>query len=695
MKSVWATLPFICIVFFAQAECCEASPNGDPPASGATDRLDRATTASHPPSVEPDSPTVEGKELDLCGHARKLHNQFETRQNGPGSPREGDDQTDVTHYFLDIEVIPEYDGPDVDAVRVEGVGTVDVMSTVDGLTMFTLDLRSTMTVNSVTGDMTGWTRVGDTIEITLNQTYNTGEAFQVVVDYVGYPQTGGFGAFKWWTRGDDLVVATLSEPWYAKYWWPCKDALDDKATMQMHCTVPDEFVVVSNGLDDGTELLAGDRIKYKWHETYPMIPYLASLAITNYKCYDQVYEYGGAESMPVPSFIYPDHWDYGLDEPLPDYKTGCDELPDMLDKLGVRYGLYPFINEKYGVVETGGTGGIGASMEHQTISSMSRVENYSDIMLHELAHQWWGDNVTCDTWYDIWLNEGFASYSEAVYRELKAGGGFSSYMNRMNNRRPGNPDAQVYRTNIGSTGAIFSTNAVYNKGAWVLHMLRHVMGDDPFFDALGDYRTTYEDDSATTAEFTASVSASFGRDLGWFTDQWVMNPGSPDYECAWLPDQVGAQHYLLLEITQTQDDRGYEWFTMPVDVEVTTGSGTATYVVWSMNEVDAFAIPVDGEPTAVELDPDPQRTSTLWILTYDDVDYVSPSGISAFCQGDLNEDGGVNGLDIQSFVDAVFETETWPVAWQRADMDFDGRCDVDDLPLFVNALLGLSECPGE
>ena len=577
-----------------------------------------ATTAAAHAAPRPDLLHLsEGKDGSLCSHARTLAEHIAAQQSETPSLREADANTDVTHCFLDIEIIPEYVNSNATAVKVEGTSTIDAQAAVDGLAEFTLDLRDNLTINSVTGDVSTWSRVGHTIEITLDQTYNTGEPFQVIVDYEGYPSSASFAAFKWWERNDNLVVATLSEPFYARYWWPCKDALNDKSTMQMHVTVPDSMVAVSNGLDDGTDVLSGGRIKYKWSETYPMIPYLASLAITNYERYDLQYTYddgGTRASMPVPCYLYPDHWDYGAGQPQSTYKTGCDELPIILEVLAQPYGLYPFVAEKYGVAETGGTGGIVASMEHQTISSMSRVNNFSDIMCHELAHQWWGDLVTCETWYDIWLNEGFASYSEPLYRELKPGGGTASYWARVNDRRPTFPDRQVYRTSISSTGDIFSGNDVYNKGSWVLHMLRHVMGDDAFFGAIADYRAAFADDSVTTAEFTASFSTSFGHNLEWFVNQWVMSPGSPDYEWNYATGTVAGQHYLKLAIWQEQDGEGYGLVTMPIDIRVTTSTGASVHTVWNDDWTEYYVIPIDGAPTNVEFDEDGGTSDRNWVL---------------------------------------------------------------------------------
>jgi hypothetical protein len=578
--------------------------------------------ASQPPvqeCAEPvalaEAPEDEGKDPGLCPHARAprlpLAPQLE------GALLEAESDTDVTHYFLELEIIPEYSGPTVTAVRVEGVNTIDLEPTVDGLTSFTLDLYGNLTVNAVTGDVSGFSRLGNTIEITLDRPYDIGEPIQVAVDYEGYPQSAAFGAFRWWLRNDGLLIATLSQPFFARYWWPCKDALDDKATMQMHVTVPSHLVALSNGLELGSKVLPGDRTRYLWQETYPMIPYLASLAIGGYERYELQYDYddGGAPaSMPVDCHVYPDHWDAGAGEPLAAQKAGCDELPGMLETLSAIFGEYPWIAEKYGVVETGGTGGLSASMEHQTLSSMWRLSNFSDIMAHELAHQWWGDEITCQTWYDIWLNEGFATYSEALYREHKTGGSISSYWSRMNTRRPSSPNAQVYRTSIDTTGAIFNLNAVYQKGAWVLHMLRHVIGEEGFLAALTDYRSAFQNGSATTEEFSNVVSSSFGQDLSWFTDQWVMNRGSPDYEWNYAAENIGGQDYLKLSIWQRQDLEGFGLFTMPIDIRVTTASGSSVHRLWNDDWNEYYVIPIDGPPIDVEFDADGGVSNRNWVL---------------------------------------------------------------------------------
>ncbi|MFH1417227.1 MAG: M1 family metallopeptidase [Planctomycetota bacterium] len=523
---------------------------------------------------------------------------------------------DVSHYLLDVEIIPEYDGKKVVAVKVGGVCTINARSEADGLTTFHLDLRRNMHVRSVSGDVKTWRHAHDVIFITLDRAYDKGESFEVAVDYDGYPDDGGWGAFSWWMRNDRLVVATLSDPFFARNWWPCEDALDDKATMQMHCTVPEGLVAVSNGVCEGVEPVWGGRVKYKWRERYPMCPYLAALTVAPFKRYESTYYYNEGDrsaSMPVISYLYPDHWDAERDEPLPDHKAGCDELLVMLDKFSERFGPYPFLREKYAVVEADG---LDANMEHQTVSSMTRVDKNSSILAHELAHQWWGDDVTCKTWQDIWLNEGFATYAEALYDELKPDGGEAAYWRSVQSHRPRDTNARVYRTEAQtkSVDDLFSGNDVYEKGGWVLHMLRHVVGTDVFFTGLREYRAKYTGGSATTAEFIASMSESFGHDLSWFTDQWIMSPGSPEYEWNCEEWTVAGRHYLKLAVWQKQAEDGFRMFTMPIDVHVVTREGEETHTIWNDDWAQFYVIPIEGEWVEVALDCEGGNDDRNWIL---------------------------------------------------------------------------------
>ncbi|HPF39695.1 MAG TPA: M1 family aminopeptidase [Phycisphaerae bacterium] len=541
-----------------------------------------------------------------CGHARQARPDLFSWGPGPGS-RGATDNTDILHYRLEIEILPQIDnGGAITAVRVHGVNHVDAEVVNSPTSQFELDLIDTLTVINVTGDVSNWSHANGRITISLDRAYAPGEPIHVDVEYDGEPETAGLGAFKWWIRNGNLSIATLSEPYYSPFWWPCKDSLNDKSTMQVIVTVPDPLVAVSNGVLQETTQLSGNRTRYSWRESHPMANYLASLAITNYKRYDLTYEYddggGGTSSMPVPCYLYAEHWSIASGQPYSAYRQGCDEMLDMLAVFEEKFGPYAFRSEKYGVAETGGANGLQSNMEHQTISSMYTVEAYSRIMAHEMAHQWFGDDVTCGTWNDIWLNEGITTYAESVYFEFAPSGGVDDYWSRIRASKPTSPDNRVYRTNIDSTDAIFSTNDVYRKGAWVCHMLRHMIGDEAFFRALSDYRAAYSGGFATTADFAAGISSSFGHDLTWFIDQWVMNPGAPDYRWNYATGIANGQRYVRIGISQAQVQEGFGLFIMPIDIRLTTTTGVFEFTVWNDDWTEYYVLPIEGQLTAIEID---------------------------------------------------------------------------------------------
>jgi len=591
--------------------------------------------------------------------------------HGPGDPQPETPWTDVLHTRIDIEVTPA-------AATVVGTVTITAKSLIANLTTFVVYLDSTggaQSVTSVGGHAVSYTHVGDKVTLTLNQPYNVNDEFTVSVSYAGAPSNGIY----WGTHnpgtGPIPIVATLSEPFSARGWWPGKDVLNDKGTFDIWLTVPGGYVAASNGLLQGVDPLSGGRNRYRWHESNPMIAYLASIAIADYVQYDLTYDHLG-DTMPMNFFMLPENNTPAAQGQCALYLTQCEIFSDF-------FGQYPFINEKGGMAETPTLG--GTYMEHMTLPSMPNF-NSTNINAHELAHHWWGDNITCETWGDIWLNEGITSFCEALWNQYKPGGSFAAYKTRMNQRRPSNTDSRVYVLNVNSSGSIFSGNSVYNKGAWVTHMLRHVLGDTAFFQAMRDYRAAHQGSSATTAEFTAAMSASAGWDLTWFINQWVMNTGSPDYVFAASAAVVEGQNYAYIYIDQTQQSRGFPLMTMPVDVRITTASGDTTYVVWVQNASESFAIPVDDVPTNAVLDPD------AWVLTHSVTGMAAPATPPP-CQGDANGDSQRDGLDIQAFVNAATGATSGPTAWERSDMDFDGRTTTADVPAFIAVLLGTMPCP--
>ncbi|MCP4580963.1 MAG: M1 family metallopeptidase, partial [candidate division Zixibacteria bacterium] len=266
------------------------------------------------------------------------------------------------------------------------------------------------------------------ISITLDHEYDTGEEFTTVVYYNGHPPGSYFGSFTWETHGGgNPIISTLSEPEGAREWWPCKDQPRDKSdSSDVKITIPDDLVGTSNGLL--TEVIDnGDgTLTYCWHNSYPITTYLISVSISNYEEFTDWYVNTDGDSMPIVNYVYPEHFD--------DAQEDLGITAEVMEIFAELFGEYPFMREKYGhsIFPWGG------AMEHQCNKSygdglITGHHYYDYIVAHELAHMWFGDMISPDIWPEIWMNEGFASYSEALWTEAIQGyEAYRSYMNNAN-----------------------------------------------------------------------------------------------------------------------------------------------------------------------------------------------------------------------------------------------------------------------
>lgn len=503
------------------------------------------------------------------------------------------DDTDVLHYALEIE-ISNLD-PANNTCTITGSNTMTIQSKSALLSEFTFRLRHQYNITGAYIDgltPVTVTTVSDTTRVvTLDRTYGLNDVFTLTIEYTGDSVSAAFGSIEVDTHSDSIpVVATLSEPYYAYTWWPVKDGdlyqpgdNSDKATLDFSITVPDNFTVPSNGLLQGVDTLSGSRKRYRWASDYPITTYLVSFAATEYNTWTVDYNHPGG-TMPVEFYIYPSR-------DTTANRAAWEKVIDMLETLRPLFGEYPFIDEKYGIYNFP----FGGGMEHQTITGQSGFSEW--LTVHELAHQWWGDMITCKTWNHIWLNEGFASYTEALWFEHKPGSSglpaLKNYMAGMKYTDGGS--VYVYDDEVDELWEIFNGNTSYHKGAWVLHMLRHVLGDEDFFDALAAYRAAFEYGAATTEDFQAVCENFYeGGNLGWFFQEWIYGEWAPAYAWGWKSVQVSGNHYLLLYIIQTQPTT-YPQFTMPIDIVV---DGT-TYVVFNDADAEHFVIPIPSAPTTV------------------------------------------------------------------------------------------------
>jgi len=493
--------------------------------------------------------------------------------------------TDVLHYHLELEVVPT-EG------RVAGTNRISAVSQVDGLATFRLRLHQQLDIGDVTVDGQPATAVrldSATVEIVLPRAVRAGERFEVRVPYAGYPPHDG-SAVMFRSRSGRPEAATLSQPWYAYLWWPVKDDSRDKATVEVELIVPAGLQGVSNGrLVDVDTLGAGRRV-YHWRTDYATAPYLVFFAVTEFNTFVDSFSWNDA-TMPLEFFIYPE-----LDTSA--NRARWLQTRDMLAAFSARFGAYPFFAEKYGIYQFPYNGG----MEHQTCSGQGGF--WESLTAHELAHQWWGDLVTCASWSDIWLNEGFATYAEALWEEAKAGpdDGAAALAAAMAARRPANPRGSVYIPEPTSVSRIFSHDLSYLKGAWVLHMLRGVLGDEAFFSALTAYRQRFAFGAASTEDFRTVAESVAGSSLEWFFAQWVYGYGVPSFSVGSQEVVVGGQRYLELAVGQEQG-AGLPPFRVPLRLALGMPGQSASAEVWNWAYRQHYLIPVDGPVDYVELDP--------------------------------------------------------------------------------------------
>ncbi|MFA4923741.1 MAG: M1 family metallopeptidase, partial [Ignavibacteriaceae bacterium] len=383
----------------------------------------------------------------------------------------GDPNYDVQFYKLNVYVThtPKY---------IKGDVTVTAKSLADSLTSVKLDLQNTLTIDSITlsGKKISYQHLSNIITVQLDKAYSVNEIFSLQIYYQGTPGSSGFGSFETGYHNGFPTIYTLSEPYGASDWWPCKDTPADKAdSADIWIRCDSSLKAISNGKLLGVKNNKNGTFTWMWQERYPIAQYLISMAISNYDEYQQYFKYSKTDSMSVIHYIYPEN--------LNNNKTNLGHTTNMLQVFSDKFGLYPFIKEKYGHAQFGWGGG----MEHQTITSLGGGSFSDDLISHELSHQWFGDKVTCKDWQNIWLNEGFATYCESVYIEATQGKSAydASIANSMYYAK--NAVGTIYVKDISSVNEIFDGYRSYEKGGTVLHMLRGIVGDEKFFTILKNY----------------------------------------------------------------------------------------------------------------------------------------------------------------------------------------------------------------
>jgi len=346
---------------------------------------------------------------------------------------------------------------------------------------------------------------------------------------------------------------TMSEPYGAKYWWPCKMDLYDKAdSIDISITHPQEFYAAAPGVLQVRNNIGNGLVTTHWKHRYPIVNYLIAIAVADYKVANSTLSYRG-KNLAMTDYIYKTDtlW-------IPTTKSHLEPTFALFDSL---FGSYPFAKEKYGHAQFTRGGG----MEHQTMSFMQDLNQ--PLVAHELAHQWFGNKVTCGSWQDLWLNEGFATYLTALTYE--AGIGNRDWMwwkNYSTNIITLEPDGSVWATDTLNFNLLFSSRLTYNKGAYLLHMLRHKLGDDAFFTGVRNY---LNDPSlaygfARTKDLKQHLEATSKQDITEFLADWLYGEGYPNYELTWKM----RGNSILLKLEQTQSHSSVSFYEMDVPIAV-------------------------------------------------------------------------------------------------------------------------------
>lgn len=580
----------------------------------------------------PDRPAEWRDETDVAPFlASWKASQLRRTRTLQAAPTPNQAEYDVRGYALDLTFTPA-------TSTVSGTVRIQAQPLSDPFTTLDLDLLSNMVVDAITsgGVPVTFTRLADVVTVNLERAYLTGELLDVRVTYHGVPSAGAFG---FPVANGRQLIWSLSEPYGARSWWPCKDVPEDKAdSVFVRFTVPTGLKIASNGReisasDNGLQSVA------IWREGHPIASYLVSIASYPYTRSLDWYRPTATDSMRIDFFNFP--------ETAPLAAGVQAKVKTMLGAFSTRFGPYPFFDEKYGHAEFL----FGGGMEHQTCSSMGSFAEF--VVAHELGHQWWGDMVTCRDFHEIWLNEGFATYMEAMWAE--ATGGPAAYHADLAQNKFFGPGS-VWVPDDTDENRIFSSDLSYNKGSWVLHMLRHVLGDATFFAAFAHYRAAHEYSTATTADFQASCEAVSGRDLTKYFQQWVYGEYYPIYRSTWssVPAAGGFDVQLTLEQRQA-----WQLFTMPVDVRIQTLAGPRDFVVPDSLASQTFTLHVDAAPVSLEIDPG------NWILRQLELEVEDP----AFDRAVLVVNGvdwGTYGAEITTaYTDKAFQGDYTVDFWDH------------------------------
>lgn len=529
------------------------------------------------------------------------------------------------------------------------------------------DLADNMQVDSVKykNVLLTFSHANTLLDINFNTTLNEGQLDSLEIYYQGAPEQSGFGSFSIGTHAGAPVLWTLSEPYGDKQWWPCQSNLLDKIdSINVKVKTPKPFIVGSNGLLVKKDSLDTSYI-YSWKHRYPIASYLVAIAVSNYAILDDTVHLKNG-TMSFLNYVYPEQLELS--------KTQLVETKNILRLFEKLFGEYPFYKEKYGHAQCN----IGGGMEHQTMSFMGNFNR--GLIAHELGHQWFGDKITCASWKDIWLNEGFATYSAALINDFGVNPtGWETY------KRQAITDAKIYTSgsvyvdDTTSVSRIFNNNLSYVKGSLLLHMLRWKMGDSNFFEACRNYLNDNElaYSFSNTQLLKQHLEQTSGLNLDEFFNDWFYGEGYPQYEILW---EQNSDFSIDVNLKQSTVNASVDFFEMPIPIRFSNGLLDTTLIFNNQFNNQNFHIPFTYKVNTALADPD------KWILAeykitniteFNNFDkliitqYPNPSnGIMSF---NFNKNISLESIEVKNYLGQevfVIQTDITPMNFKQFDLSF-------------------------
>ena len=500
--------------------------------------------------------------------------------------------TDFIYQRMEWEVDP--------AVRyISGKVTSYFKGNTENLDSIQIDLHQNLEIDSILSGTQElqFSHTNNKLSIFFPVSVQTREIDSFSVFYHGIPTSSGFGSFETNAHGENEtpVLWTLSEPYGAMEWWPCKQSLLDKIdSIDVIVTTPSAYKTASNGKLVANEITGNKRTMH-WKHRHPIATYLVAIAVTNYAEYSDTLRLDNNRVIDILNYVYPETLDNAKSE-----TAATVEIMALYNEL---VGEYPFADEKYGHAQFGWGGG----MEHQTMSFMGSF-NFR-LIAHELAHQWFGDYITLGSWQDIWLNEGFATYMNALAYEHLRPEEWPVWKRNTVESITSSADGSVFVTDTTSVSRIFSGRLSYSKGAYLLHMLRWVLGDDAFFSGIRSYFNDPEiaNGFASTAQLIHHFEIAGDTTLQEFFDDWYYGEGYPTYLLKYWHQQ---DNQIKVELSQTTSHSSVDFFEMPVPVRLYNADRTqsADFRLNHIQKEQIFTLNPGFMVAEIELDAD------YWLL---------------------------------------------------------------------------------